>query len=121
MKKEKYKTLIFVSVMAIIFLSILFSSEVLNNVTGRAVKRQLNFCEETDKGDNPDTKGNTTRIIHDSPFYKKSARRDFTDFCSYGNSLVEYYCTEKFNRVASILHQCENGCKHGACVILPEE
>tara|TARA_Y100000310_G_scaffold333670_2_gene411684 strand:- start:1596 stop:1916 length:321 start_codon:yes stop_codon:yes gene_type:complete len=102
--------------MSIILLAIIFSSGFLSKITGGVITRQLSFCEETDGGDNSFLRGETVYVIRESPFYKKNYKRQFNDACSYGDTLIEYHCSEKFRRLASKLYHCKKGCEDGACI-----
>ena len=60
-------------------------------------------CFDTDGGKNYYVKGTVS---------SKSGLR--TDICGKGNDLIEYYC--EGDRIRSIIYNCPNGCKDGACM-----
>jgi len=87
-----------------------------NKITGNAVGvRPLLSCEETDKGDYPEVSGVATYTYIKSGYREKGFSREFKDYCSYGNTLIEYSCSLR-GRVGSRLYRCENGCEDGACI-----
>src|SRR3989344_5218582 len=88
-------------------------------ISGKAVTESdanlIVTCEETDGGDNPNTKGNVTQTyLKDTP-YRKKGPVYFYDVCGYGDTITEYYCSTK-NYAGTKVYHCEKGCKDGACI-----
>lgn len=80
-------------------------------------------CTDSDGGKDYFEKGST----HGTMCAQGAMTRDWEDYCSDSNTLVEYYCVDSYTvegptagpceaNVKSTSHQCSEGCENGACL-----
>ncbi len=113
-KKRKKDKRIFWIILIVVFILVIFF--ISGNFTGKAVKKSITSCKDTDNGDFPNVKGMVTHVyLESSGIREKDFSKEFNDYCSYGNTLIEYYCSDT-GRVGSILYYCKDECKDGTCV-----
>ena len=86
------------------------------SLSGKAVDEiSLVTCEDSDGGDDPNVKGEVTETYLKDTSSREKGSAYFNDTCSYGNTLLERYCSLT-NSATSKVYRCEKGCEDGACI-----
>lgn len=117
MEKKRAIILIIAILVAVSAVYILANGyfSILGNVIVDSSTRTIVTCEDSDNGKEPYVKGNTTQTYLEDTAYRKKGTEYFYDSCSYGDTMLEYFCTSTNYSAATVVH-CEDGCKDGACI-----